>query len=320
MPVMKKNFVIILAALAAITVFIDPRTAAQSPPGLSSTVWHSQDIGKPGMTGRFVENGDLLEVYGSGADIWGAADACHFVNVLWQEDVEIVAKVLGVEGTDPWAKAGLMLRDSLEDTSPQVMLAMTPEKGVTLIRRNQSGNRSEDDAHQAMRLVSVPGKRTFQQRGSAGVDTAKDAITSVGFPRWLKLIKRGDVIAAYDSKDAREWLWLGTIRQSFGQKFYLGLAVASHDNTKICRASFSDIQITLGISAGPPAFSNGSITWSMLWYFHVPEGANNNVPAATNNISQVGALSQDIETQLTVTKQASGAYICTPDGSAHWLP
>jgi hypothetical protein len=80
MPVMKKSFVIILAALATITVFINFRTAAQSPQGQSSTVWHSQDIGKPGMTGRFVQNGDLLEVYGSGADIWGAADACHFPN------------------------------------------------------------------------------------------------------------------------------------------------------------------------------------------------------------------------------------------------
>ena len=152
---MKKNFVIILAALAALTVFINFRTAAQSPQGQSSTVWHSQDIGKPGMTGRFVQNGDLLEVYGSGADIWGAADACHFVNVPWQDDVEIVAKVLGVEGTDPWAKAGLMLRDSLEDTSPQVMLAMTPEKGVTLIRRNQTGNRSEDDAHQPTHITGL---------------------------------------------------------------------------------------------------------------------------------------------------------------------
>jgi len=55
---MKKSFVIILVGLAAITVFIVPRTAAQSPPGQSSTVWHSQvNLGRFwGMQGRDSNN------------------------------------------------------------------------------------------------------------------------------------------------------------------------------------------------------------------------------------------------------------------------
>ncbi len=248
---MKHACSLIAAPLAAITLALclgsrAPVKAAEPPPS-----WQSKDIGKPGAAGRLAGSGDSVDLFGSGADIWGSADACQYASVLWQGDVEIVAAVLSVDKTDPWAKAGLMLRNALDDASPHVMLAITPEKGVTLIRRSSAGAPSEDDAYQAMRLVSVGGKQTYQQRGSGGVDSAKDSITGAAFPHWLKLIKQGAIVTAYHSSDGQQWVWLGTVQHDFDKQFYVGLAVTSHDDTQICRARFSGIQVL--IPSGSPA-------------------------------------------------------------------
>lgn len=168
-----------------------------------------------------------------------------------EHSMAVVVRISTMEKTHPWAKAGIMLRRSLEDVSPHTMLAVTPEKGVALIRRQLTGGQSQDDAHQAMRLVGTSSKSTFQQRGAAGADTAKDSIAAAALPRWLKLVKRGNVVAAFDSPDGREWLWAGTIQQDFGTQFYVGLAVTSHDHARACRVLFSDLQV------GRPANGNG---------------------------------------------------------------
>jgi len=219
--------------------------AAQGP----ATGWESKDVGAVKLPGQAAAADG--QIVGAGADIWGAADSFHYLHTKWEGDIEAVVRISSMEKTHPWAKAGIMLRRSVEDVSPHIMLAVTPEKGVALIRREMFGGQSQDDAHQAMRMVGTTAKSTFQQRGAAGADTAKDSIAAATLPRWLKLVKRGNVVAAFDSPDGREWLWAGTVRQDFGTQFHVGLAVTSHDHARGCRVLFSDLQV------GRPANGNG---------------------------------------------------------------
>lgn len=236
-PMKSKAISTVLFLAAAVLFFGLPAAFAQSP------AWASADIGRPGVKGSFSQTAAALELSGSGADIWGPADAFHYIYIPWQGDVEVVAKATAVERTDPWAKAGIMLRADLGEFAPHAMLAVTPEKGTTLIRRSRTAGRSEDDAHQAMRIVGPAEKRSYQQRGSGGADTARDSVTTVNLRRWLKLVKRGTAAEAYDSADGQHWEWLGTVNHNLPSSFYLGFAVSSHDNTKLCRAVFEEVSV-----------------------------------------------------------------------------
>jgi regulation of enolase protein 1 (concanavalin A-like superfamily) len=209
----------------------------------SPLAWQQQDVGATGPKGTGAQADAGWVVQGAGADIWGGADAFHFVYVPWERDAELIARVVSVEKTDPWAKAGLMIRASLTETSPHAFVAWTPQKGATFIRRSTAGARSRDDSHQAMRMVMGNGKVLFQQRGSAGVDQAVDAITPQASPRWLRLVRQGNVFQGFDSADGLNWEWLGTEALDLPSKTFVGLAVSSHDSAHLCTAAFEQVSL-----------------------------------------------------------------------------
>jgi hypothetical protein len=63
----------------------------------------------------------------------------HFVYQACPGDLEVVVRVLSQDATDPWAKAGLMSRQGLAPGAPHVLVAVTPEHGVNLVRRETQG-------------------------------------------------------------------------------------------------------------------------------------------------------------------------------------
>lgn len=231
---------LVLAAGALLLLRSSVQLAAAAP-GAS---WESADIGRVGQAGSAeVDAAGNWALSGSGADIWGAADGFHFVYLPWDGDVEIIARVLSVEKTDPWAKAGIMIRAELGESAPHAMVAMAPEKGPVFIRRLEAGGRSKDDAHQAMRLISRNDSALFQQRGTAGVDQAIGSLTALPTPRWIKLVRRGQVFTAYDSNDGVAWEWLGTETLELPPSCYIGLAVTSHDASRLCRTAFDRVSV-----------------------------------------------------------------------------
>lgn len=118
--------------------------------------------------------------------------------------------------------------------APHAMVAMTPEKGAVFIRRLETHARSKDDAHQAMRMVRGDRGVLFQQRGSAGVGQATDSVAAVPAPRWVKLVRRGANFSAFDSMDGVTWDWLGTEKIEMPLGVFVGLAVTSHDPSRLC--------------------------------------------------------------------------------------
>ncbi len=222
--------------------------------GQAPVPWSAQQVGKAGAPGGLDAEGSTLVVRGAGADIWREADGFYFVHVPWTGDGEFVARVVEVEQTDPWAKAGLMVREDLGESSRHAMIAMTPAQGATFLRRSEPLGPTVDDSHQAMRLVPGNRKLGFQQRGSAGVEKAEGSLVSAGPPRWLKLVRRDDVFVAYDSADGRVWEWLGTERVPMSAAVQVGLAVSSHDAARTCLAVFDQISF----DPAPAARGRGS--------------------------------------------------------------
>jgi hypothetical protein len=162
---------------------------------------------------------------GSGADIWniGTAgeyhDEFHFAYKMLNGAGTIVARVESVENTNGWAKAGVMIRETLEGGSPHAFVCVTPGQGVAA-----------------------------QGRPTAGADSFNQAQGGITAPHWVKLDRdmAGNFTASH-SADGSSWEPVtGATPQTIGMSanVYVGLALTSHDAALTCEAVLSNVTIT----------------------------------------------------------------------------
>jgi hypothetical protein len=191
-------------------VTVSPLATALPPP------WQDRDIGSVGPIGRAGFSNTIATVTGSGADIWGTADAFHYTYFLATNDCTIIARVTSVENTDPWAKAGVMIRANLAAGSPQAMVIVTPGNGASFQWRSTTGG-------------------TMSQSQSGGVSA----------PYWVKLVRTGSSFRGYVSADGGAWTQVGAAQTiSMAGAVYVGLPVTAHDNADLCTAAFDNVWST----------------------------------------------------------------------------
>ena len=177
--------------------------------------------GNPATVGGFTEGPvGTYTMTASGADIWAVngveADEFHFAYKMLNGAGSIVAKVQSIENTNTWAKAGVMIRETLDPDSAHAMMVVTPGSGVSFQRR--------------------PGT------GQTSLDTTTTAITA---PYWVKLERSiSGGFTAYHSANGSTWTMQGTENVPMGSNVYIGLAVTSHDAALTCRAVFSNVTTT----------------------------------------------------------------------------
>ena len=135
-----------------------------SPAGTLPFFWRPSDVGNPGQTGTAAYDAasSTFTVAGGGADIWDTADQFQYVYQAMTGDGTITARVVSQDNTDPWAKAGLMFRDSLASNAVSVAVLLTASNGVA-----------------------------FQRRSSTGGGTTSTVISGVPVPRWVRLVRTG---------------------------------------------------------------------------------------------------------------------------------
>jgi regulation of enolase protein 1 (concanavalin A-like superfamily) len=103
---------------------------------------------------------------------------------------------------------------------------------------------------QAFMLVT-PGNvkgLAFQRRLSAGGVSTNTGGGPGAPPAWVKLSRTGSSIRAYRSADGVSWTLVGSDTFAMGTAVTAGLAVSSHDNTRLATATFDHVQITQGVS------------------------------------------------------------------------
>ena len=190
-------------------------TATPLPTALPAP-WMDQDIGSVGQTGGAGFSNTIFTVTGSGADIWGNADAFHYAYFLATNDCTIVARVTSVENTDPWAKAGVMIRASLATNSAHAMIVITPGNGAA-----------------------------FQWRSTTGGASSQSQVTGLSAPYWVKLVRSGSSFRGYVSADGGAWTQVGTAQTiSMPSGVYVGLPVTAHDNADLCTSTFDNVGST----------------------------------------------------------------------------
>lgn len=163
--------------------------------------WASADIGTVGSPGSaaYSDTAATFTIQGSGAgDIGASADNFYFVHRSLSGDGQIVARIASLTNTNAWAKAGVMIRETLAANSKHALLMVTPSNGVGIKWRATTAGSSSQ--------VMAPG---------------------LAAPRWVKLERRGKMITGYESADGVAWQVVQRVALSMADEVHVGLAVCS---------------------------------------------------------------------------------------------
>jgi len=181
--------------------------------------WSDGDVGDVGIAGSASFTTPTFTVNGAGADVWGTADALNFVYQPLSGDGSIVARVASVQNVNAWTKAGVMIRGSLSAGSAQAFMLVSSGKGVAYQRRLSDGATS------------------VSSTGSASVA-----------PRWVKLTRSGNTIAAFESATgaANSWTQVGSSTFTMPASVLIGLGVSSHVRGVNATATFDNVIVTTG--------------------------------------------------------------------------
>ena len=186
--------------------------------------------GRPASVGSFVEAPvGTYTITAAGADIWNQADQFHFAFKMLTGVGSIEAQVLSVGNTDPWAKAGVMIRETLDAGSKFAAVYITPGNGCRFQARTDTGIAATSD--------------------SSVVTTQQTAIKA---PYWVKLER--DVAGnfrGYYSGNGTTWTAMSWNPQNItmSSDVYVGLALTSHNNNATCTAKLSNVRTTGTVAA-----------------------------------------------------------------------
>jgi hypothetical protein len=176
--------------------------------------------GYAGSSGSFVESpAGTFTMTGSGADIWDNADEFHFAYKTLTGPGTIIARVESIEETHVWAKAGVMIRETLEPGSAHAFACVTPQNGVASQGRIDTG--------------------------SSSFNTAEAGITA---PHWVKLER--DISGTFTvshSSNGTSWAPVAGSNPTniqMASTVYIGLAVTSHDAALTAQGVFSNVSTT----------------------------------------------------------------------------
>jgi len=180
-----------------------------------------------GQAPPFLEASDgAILMNAIGADIWNEADQFRYAYQTLSGDGSITARLDYLDNSsDPWAKAGVMARQSAEAGAVNVLMAMTGGSG---------------------------GGATFQQRmeaDGASVSQHTYADGPLAPPYWVRVTRTGNTLMGYTSPDGENWTQRGdTVTLAMTDPLLIGLALTSHNANQVTSAEFSNISLTGTVS------------------------------------------------------------------------
>jgi regulation of enolase protein 1 (concanavalin A-like superfamily) len=157
----------------------------------------------------------IFGLFGKGTDVWGTADSFVYGFIPWVGDGTMTARVTSLENSNPWAKAGVMFRESTTPGSKHVFAMVTPGHGAAL-----------------------------QYRPATGGQSASGGGTSGAAPAWVRLTRTGDTFVGQVSTDGTTWTSIGSAVVPMGQTIWVGIAHTSHNAAESGGARFDDLRIT----------------------------------------------------------------------------
>jgi outer membrane protein assembly factor BamB/regulation of enolase protein 1 (concanavalin A-like superfamily) len=191
------------------TAKFDSVSVTSSTSGALPSGWTNADIGSPSLMGSSSYGSGLFNIYGAGTDIWGTADQFQYAYKTLTGNSTITARIGSQANTNPWAKAGVMVRATAGANQPYAVMAATPGNGEHF-EYNLTGDLA------------------------AGANP---------LPVWLRLVRSGNTVTGYTSTDGVTWNPSGQVTLNLGASATFGLFVCSHDQFQLGNATFDNVSV-----------------------------------------------------------------------------
>ncbi len=186
-----------------------------------------------GLPGTATYAGGAFGVDASGTDIEETSDQFHYVYQVLTGDGAIQARVAAIENTDPWAKGGVMIRETLAADSKHAMMALTPANGLV-----------------------------FQRRPTTGGTTDSTLGAAVSAPYWVRVVRTGSTLAGYSSPDGATWTLVGSTTISMSSSVLAGMPLTSHNNSLLCSATLDNVLFSPTITPTPSHTPTQTLTFT----------------------------------------------------------
>lgn len=178
---------------------------------------HTTDIGKIELKGsyEYLADKNQYRITGSGKNLWFGEDACQFLYKKLSGDIVFTMDVgWEAEGKEPHRKACAMIRQTLDEDSPYVDIAIHGDGLIEL-----------------------------QYRMEKGAPTLA-AMTPVQAPATVKLERDGDVFTASVSTAGGPFQPIGAVELAMPDPVHAGLAVCAHNSANLETAIISNVTLT----------------------------------------------------------------------------
>ena len=145
------------------------------------------------------------------------ADEFRYVYQPSSGNCSMQARVATQQNTDGWAKAGVMIRESITPGSRFAAVFMTPNNGVT-----------------------------FQWRASTDGSATAVTVGGVTAPRYVRIVRgTSNLFSAYYSSNGSSWTQIGANQTiNMASTATIGLTVTSHNDGVLSTATFDTVTAT----------------------------------------------------------------------------
>jgi hypothetical protein len=184
-----------------------------------------------GRAVAFVDKGsEAYTVSAGGTDIWNNSDQFRFIYKSLAGNGSMTMRIDSIGNTNVWAKAGPMIRETLDAGAKNAYVAVTPGSGVS-----------------------------FQWRAITSGASANSGTTGLVAPYWVRLTRTGSAFKAERSVDGKTWTQQGTDQTiQMGTSVFIGIAVTSHDAALVTTAEVSNVSTSGTVTGAWQALAIGA--------------------------------------------------------------
>lgn len=180
------------------------------------------NFGSPAVPGSITNVPGGYDLVSSGSDASRTADQFLLGYQVISGNFDLQTRVDGLSAEDPWARAGLMARETLNSNSLFAASFTTPG----------------------------PAGSFFQTRTTTGGVFTNFGYFPANYPQtWLRLVRSGTTFAGYASVDGSSWWLLGSNTLSVSNTLLVGLALNSRLTNSPALAKFRSFTTTASTAA-----------------------------------------------------------------------
>lgn len=191
---------------------------ADVPPNVCPTGWTCKDIGFPTPAGDQTLNNGNWTIDGGGGDIWDTIDSFRYIYQVLPGDGKVSTKILSQSNSNAWAKAGMMVRQTDDQSAPYYAIFTTPQNG-TIIQ---------------YRLTQAGGSNQI-------------IVNPTVAPEFVRIERTGTTFTASVSADGTTWNAVAGSSVSIPSmtgSLFAGMAVTSHNTIDSSQVVFNTVSIS----------------------------------------------------------------------------